>query len=666
MDGCARGAVVRNRAVITDVAVLVSVFLAGLYITYAFDLFPTTRDANTHQRTIDLDEALLLAVIMALGLVAFAARRYRESIRAGEALQFKTALLEAETETTLDAILAVDEKDHIVLVNKQFMLCFGMPEELVSRRDDALVRAYVTNSVEDPEGFRKRVEQLYRNRTEKSRDELRLKDGTILDRYSAPLVDSQNRYRGRIWYFRDITDRRSAEAKIEFLAHHDALTGLPNRVHLQDRLDNALANARRRNEKVALLFLDLDHFKIINDTFGHSIGDLVLKEVAERLRGCSREQDTLARVGGEEFVTLLNNIKDVADAVVAAERIAGALKPSFDIQGQSLTIGCSMGISMFPDHGADGAVLMKNADAAMYSAKASGRGNVRFFTDDMNAQMAERLTMDRNLRRALDREEFFLVYQPQIEIETQRIVGFEALIRWQHPEMGLVAPDRFIPVAESNGLILPIGEWVLRTACAQAKKWRDDGLPTITMAVNVSAVQFRQDNFRTLIGRVLDETGLSPRYLELELTESLLLSNANGVFAALQGLKDMGVQLAIDDFGTGYSSLVYLKQFPVGKLKIDRAFIRDLVADSDDAAITVAIISMAKSLNLKVIAEGVETETQMSFLRKHGCDESQGCYFSKPVSADEAAIVLQGNRIAPVSPVGWPILPTYPPLVAIR
>jgi EAL domain-containing protein (putative c-di-GMP-specific phosphodiesterase class I) len=299
---------------------------------------------------------------------------------------------------------------------------------------------------------------------------------------------------------------------------------------------------------------------------------------------------------------------------------------------------------MFPEHGADSETLIRNADAAMYCAKSDGRSKVRFFTNEMNADAQERLSMDKNLRLALDREEFFLAYQPQIEIETGRITGLEALIRWRHPELGLVPPDRFISIAENNGLIVPIGEWVLKTACAQARKWQDDGLPAVPVAVNVSAVQFRQEGFADLVRRVLSETELSPEYLELELTESLLLSNVDVVFATLQDLKEVGLQLAIDDFGTGYSSLSYLKQFPVGKLKIDRSFIRDIAFDIDDAAITTAIISMARSLHLKVIAEGVESEAQMSFLREHRCDEIQGYYFSKPISADEAALMQSNQR----------------------
>jgi len=447
----------------------------------------------------------------------------------------------------------------------------------------------------------------------------------------------------------DISDRKAAEKQVQFLAYYDALTELPNRTLLHDRLSQALASARRRKDKVALLFLDLDRFKDINDSMGHSAGDLLLREVAARLKRWAREQDTVARLGGDEFLIVLTDVKDIPGAAVAAERLMDAMIAEFVVQGHLLRVSCSLGISIFPEHGADGETLIRNADAAMYSAKDYGRNNFQFFTQDMNAEVVERLTLESSLRLALEKRELFLVYQPQMEIASGRITGLEALLRWQHPELGLVPPDKFIRIAENSGLIVPIGEWVLRTACSQARKWQDEGLPTVSVAVNVSAVQFRQEGFRKLIDRVLRETGLAPEYLELELTESLLLSNADVTLSVLRGLKAMGLKLAIDDFGTGYSSFSYLKHFPVSKLKIDRSFVREVAANPDDAAITTAIISMAKSLNLKVIAEGVEDEAQMSFLRAHQCDEIQGYYFSKPLAPEEAADKLRGSAVQALS-----------------
>jgi diguanylate cyclase (GGDEF)-like protein/PAS domain S-box-containing protein len=445
----------------------------------------------------------------------------------------------------------------------------------------------------------------------------------------------------------DITARKVAEERVQFLAYYDALTGLPNRTLLQDRLAKALADARRQKYKIALLFLDLDRFKDINDSLGHPVGDLLLQAVAKRLKTWGREQDTVARLGGDEFLIMLTHVKDTPDAAVAAERLMDAMTAEFVVQGHSLHVSCSVGISIFPEHGADGETLIKDADAAMYSAKENGRNNFRFFTEEMNAQVMERLTLESSLRRALPEKELFLMYQPQMDIATGKIIGLEALLRWQHPSMGLVPPDKFIRIAENCGLILPIGEWVLRAACSQARKWQDEGLPAMTVAVNVSAVQFRQEGFCELIGRVLHEAGLAPQYLELELTESLLLANADVTLSVLRELKAMGVTLAIDDFGTGYSSFSYLRQFRVSKLKIDRSFIRDVAVKPDDAAITTAIISMARSLNLKVIAEGVENEAQMAFLRAHHCDEIQGYYFSKPLAVDKIADILRGNNPGP-------------------
>jgi len=338
---------------------------------------------------------------------------------------------------------------------------------------------------------------------------------------------------------------------------------------------------------------------------------------------------------------VLTNVPDVPAVAVAAERFMDAMTTAFVIQDRSLNIGCSLGISIFPEHGADSETLIKNADAAMYSAKDRGRNNFNFFTEDMNSQAAQRLALENDLRLALARDEFFVVYQPQVDVASGNITGLEALLRWRHPNLGLVPPNQFIPIAENNGLIVPIGEWVLRTACAQARKWQLQGLAPLSVAVNVSAVQFRQESFLKAIQRVLDETGLDPRFLELELTESLLLSNADVMFSVLHQIRAMGLRLAIDDFGTGYSSLSYLKRFPVSKLKIDSSFIRDVAVDPDDAAITAAIISMAKSLNLKVVAEGVENEAQMSFLRTHQCDGIQGYYFSKPLPVDEVAARLR-------------------------
>ena len=462
-----------------------------------------------------------------------------------------------------------------------------------------------------------------------------------------PLHDQEGKVTGIIGTYEDITERKVSEERIRFLAYYDALTGLPNRTLLQDRLTKALASAIRRKEKVALLFLDLDRFKDINDSFGHPFGDLLLQKVAERVKSGVRKQDSLGRLGSDEFLIVLTNVKEIAYARVAAERFMQAMSAKFVIQGHSLIISCCVGISMFPEDGMDSESLLRNADAAMYSAKKSGRNNFRFFTEDMNTQAVERVTLENDLRQALDKKELFLVYQPQINIATGKIIGLEALLRWQHPTLGLISPDRFIRIAENCGLIIPIGEWVLRTACAQVRKWQDEGIPAVSIAINVSTVQFCQGDFCELIRRVLNETGLDPHYLELELTESIFLVDADVTLPEIQKLEAMVLTLAIDDFGTGYCNFNYLRQFKISKLKIDRSFIRDIAVNSDNVAITTAIISMAKSLSIKVLAEGVEDEAQMSFLRAHQCDEIQGYYFSKPLAVDKVADKLRGNSPKP-------------------
>ncbi len=447
----------------------------------------------------------------------------------------------------------------------------------------------------------------------------------------------------------DVTERKAAEERIQFLAYHDPLTALPNRLLLEDRLTQALANAQRREERVAVLWLDLDNFKTVNDSLGHAVGDLLLRQIEERLHGLVRAQDTVAKVGGDEFVIALINPGGGSGVTIATERVRRAVAREFNVEGHVLNVTCSVGISMFPDHGTDSAALTKTADLAMNCGKENGRNNSCFFTPEVNARAEERLALENSLRGALEREELYLVYQPQVEIASGKMIGMEALLRWRHPELGLVPPDKFIPIAEDTGLIVPIGEWVLKTACAQVRRWQELRLPALPVAVNVSALQLRQERFLQAVRRVLNETGLAPQYLELELTERVLLSDAENSRATLQELARMGLRLSIDDLGTGYSSLSYLKDLPVSRLKIDRSFIQVLTDDPRDAAITVALISMGHSLNLEVLAEGVETEEQMSFLRDHNCDQIQGYYFSKPLDAEAFAEKLRGSRL----PLDW-------------
>jgi len=442
---------------------------------------------------------------------------------------------------------------------------------------------------------------------------------------------------------------QAAKVQLDHLAHHDVLTGLPNRMLLQDRLSQAIELACRQDKKIAVMYMDLDRFKHINDSLGHALGDQLLKSVAHRLQVCVRHSDTISRQGGDEFVVLLSYVERAEDAALCAQKMleAIALPHRFDLH--DLHISVSIGISIYPDDGQDVATLIKSADTAMYHAKGAGRNNYKFFEQDMNARAVQRQSIEASLRRALERQEFVLYYQPKINLHSGMIVGVEALIRWQHPEQGLLPPAQFVPVAEDCGLILPIGRWVLREACLQARVWQQAGLPPIIVAVNTSALEFCTEDFLKNIHAVLEETNLEPRYLELELTESVLMKDIESTDSLLHALSDLGIKLAIDDFGTGYSSLSYLRQFPIDTLKIDQSFVAKTCNSQDDATIVSAVISMSKSLKLSVIAEGVETPEQYAFLLAQNCDEGQGYYFGRPMVAEALAALLQnGISLIPV------------------
>ncbi|HEX5802799.1 MAG TPA: EAL domain-containing protein [Azospira sp.] len=443
----------------------------------------------------------------------------------------------------------------------------------------------------------------------------------------------------------EIFERMQAEERVWHIAHHDALTGLPNRSLLQDRLGQALAGAERAGNRVAVLFLDLDRFKSVNDSLGHDVGDALLKGVASRLTAAVRDVDTVCRLGGDEFVILLGAIGTTDDAVMVAERIVNGLARPLEVMGHALRATTSIGIALFPEDGRDAQTLMKNADTAMYTAKSRGRDNFQFFSAAMNEAATSFFRMEQRLRRAVEQREFVLHFQPQVDISQHRVCGLEALVRWQDPEIGLIPPVEFIPVAEETGLILELGEWVLREACRQLRAWHDDGWPQVPVAVNLSPRQFQQSGLVERVRRILDETGVAPAMLELEITESSLMHSVEEALAQVQALADMGVRLAIDDFGTGYSSLAYLKRFPVHSLKIDRSFVRDLCEDRDDAAIVASIVGLARSLHLEVVAEGVETTAQLDALRGEGCLLCQGYLFSKPRPAEEVAAIFAAGTL---------------------
>jgi diguanylate cyclase (GGDEF)-like protein/PAS domain S-box-containing protein len=565
------------------------------------------------------------------------------------ALKLRERAIEASANAIL--ILRADDADYpIEYVNPAF-------ERITGYRADEVVGRGI-RTLEGTQSEPHDLEQIYSAMHEQREGNIVLrhhrKDGTLLwtDFYIAPVRNAGGEASHFVAALYDITSMKRYEAELEFQASRDTLTGLANRAKLRDSLSQAMAYARRYGQAVWVVFIDLDSFKFINDTLGHKAGDLLLRTVADRLQGSLREYDTAARLGGDEFVLVLPERASLGPDSRHLQRIMEAVAQPVTVEGHSFFLTCSIGVSMYPSDGDDPELLIKHADIAMYRAKQSGRNNFQFYTSDMNDRALERLRIESDLRNALDRSEFLLHYQPKVDVNSGRVTGMEALIRWRHPEFGMVPPGRFIGLAEETGLIVPIGAWVIRTACAQNKAWQDAGLAPLRISVNLSARQFAQKDLAQSIADVLQDTGLEARHLEIELTESLVMTDVEHAIDVLQQLKRLGVKLSIDDFGTGYSSLAYLKRFPIDVLKIDQSFVRDVTVDPNDAAITVSIISLGHNLKLKVIAEGVETRQQLAYLRLHGCDEVQGYLFSHPLPADEFEARLRGDgfRIAAPDP----------------
>ncbi len=464
--------------------------------------------------------------------------------------------------------------------------------------------------------------------------ELAIEDST------SPIHNLDGKLTGVVIVFNDVSETKELSLKMAHLAQHDFLTDLPNRVLLNDRISQAIALAMRSGTQLAVLFLDLDNFKQINDSLGHETGDKVLQSVAKRLNQCVRSSDTISRIGGDEFVILLREDKSAEDAVLTAEKILASMILPHSINNNDLYLTTSIGISIYPTDGLNAETLIKNADTAMYHVKNNGSNNYQFFKTKMNIRAAEKQFIETNLRLALENKEFTLRFQPKVNLNSGKITGAEALLRWDHPEWGEVTPEKFIPIAEDCGLILPIGRWVLREACAQAKRWINAGLQPIAVAVNISAKEFKQNNFVEYIRKTLYDTKLEAHYLELEITESSLMCDAESSITILSELKKLGVKIAVDDFGTGYSSLSYLKKFPIDVLKIDQSFVHDIASENDNGIIVSAVISMGNSLNLRVIAEGVENQMQLSFLKLQHCEEGQGYLFSKSLMAEQFTALL--------------------------
>lgn len=571
-------------------------------------------------------------------------RDITERKRAEKIIQESTQRLSLHVQQTPLAVIDWDTAFRVVDWNPAAENVFGYTHaEAVGRHAMELII---------PESVKPHVAQIWESLLTgkegfRSTNENRTKDGKtiICEWYNTPLIEADGRVIGVTSLAQDVTEQKRAAERLSYLAYYDDLTGLPNRMLFKDRLSQAFIEADRKERLVGILFMDIDHFKDVNDTLGHETGNALLQAVSARLQGCFRPSDTVARFGGDEFAVILTDVAHADDVSQLAQHIADSLKAPFNILGHELFVTFSVGITLYPFDDGNIDHLLRNADSAMYAAKAAGRNCYRFYAEDMTVRAMEQLALQAGLRHALEKGEFILHYQPQLDLGSNRIIGVEALVRWQHPEKGMISPAQFIPAAEDSGLIVPLGEWVLRTACLQAKAWHEQGLD-VRMAVNLSARQFREPLFSDRVMEILNETGLDPRQLELEITESILVEGLESVSAVLREFKQTGIMISLDDFGTGYSSLSYLKRFSIDKLKIDQSFVRDLLTDASDANLVKAIIAMSRALGLTVIAEGVETQAHVDSLRAEGCDEIQGYHIARPMPAEQAAdLILRYNSV---------------------
>ncbi|WP_139490763.1 sensor domain-containing protein [Brevibacillus dissolubilis] len=578
-------------------------------------------------------------------LTIFAVRAAAELERqlGEEELRRSNAILMATQEAALDGILIIDHNLRVIEYNSRLKELWGASDDVFANRDASELIQFCLPLLTEPSIFFDQMKYLSEHPTEFTQMEVQLKDGRIFDSYSGPVMDGDQNSYGRIWYFRDVTDRKRFEEQMRHQVYFDSLTGLPNRILFEDRLTLAISQAKRTDTMLAVMFLDLDRFKVINDTLGHSTGDMLLQQVATRLERSVQEGNTICRLVGDEFQIILQDITSVQDAVKAAQHVLDHLGSPFIIDGNELFVATSIGISLFPSDGKDSRDITKHAKAAMYRAKESGGNKYQLYTSSMNETAFEKMALEKDLRKAIERNELVIYYQPRVDLVSGRLIGMEALVRWDHPHLGRISPAEFIPLAEESGLIIPLDEYVLKRACAQNKSWQDQGYPPLRVAVNLSAIQFQQRNLAVMIQNALKESQLEPQWLEIEITEGVTMHKADMAVATLHELKELGIHIAIDDFGTGYSSLSYLKKFPIDTLKIDRSFVRDITLDPDDAEIVSYIIALAHSLKLNVIAEGVETEGQRAFLCERSCDEMQGFLYSPPLSVSDFEDLLRRN-----------------------
>jgi diguanylate cyclase (GGDEF)-like protein/PAS domain S-box-containing protein len=581
-----------------------------------------------------------------------ALRNMLERTANAEALFIEKERAQVTLNSIGDAVISTDVAGNVTYLNQVAEAMTGWPSaEALGRPFSEVFR--IIDSTDPEHAVNPMAIAIRQNKTVGLNGSCILirRDGTesAIEDSAAPIHDRKGQVTGAVMVFHDVTQARAMLQQMSYLANHDYLTNLPNRLLLNDRLAQAMAAARRQQQQLAVLFVDVDRFKHINDSLGHAIGDQLLLSVARRLVASVRGSDTVSRQGGDEFVILLSSIARAEDAALGANKILTALGVPHHVNDHDLQITVSMGIGVYPDDGTDAETLVKNADIAMLNAKDNGRNNYQFFKPDMNEHAMERQSLESGLRHALDRREFELYFQPKMDFETEEITGAEALIRWRQPGQGIVLPEKFIPIAEQCGYIVPIGRWVLREACRQTQNWLDADLAPMSVAINISAVELRSKDFVQGVRDVLHETGLDPRYLEFELTETALMQDPASTIAVLRTLKDMGVRLTLDDFGTGYSSLSYLKRFPIDALKIDKSFVRGLCTNAGDANIVSAVINMGKSFGLRVIAEGVETREQFLRLQAQQCAEGQGYYFQAPVAAREYAKLLGSDLSATVS-----------------